>query len=87
MSEDLFRWIVTCARNLAVDRYRHRRKEIAVPAAMWKQWEREMPDPKTNTEATVVEEDFYRHMTEAICGLSEQEQQCLALRSQGVTFR
>lgn len=85
--DNLFSWLLTCARNLAVDRYRHRRKEIAVPAAVWKQWEKEMADPKVDTEASVLEEDRYNRMTDAISRLTEQEQQCLALRSQGVSFR
>ncbi len=85
--ENLFSWLLTCARNLAIDRYRHRRKEIGVPATVWQQWEKEMPDPKADTETSVLEEDRYHHVMEAISRLNEQEQQCLALRSQGVSFR
>ncbi len=84
--ENLFRWLLTCARNLAVDRHRHRRKEVALPAAVWAQWEQEMPDPKTDIEGSVLEEDRYRNVMEAISRLSEQEQQCLALRSQRYSY-
>ncbi len=85
--DNLFSWLLTCARNIAVDRYRHHRKEVPVPAAVWKQWEKSMADPKADTEATVLEEDRYKHVMEAISKLNEQEQQCLALRSQGSSFR
>ncbi len=80
-------WLKMCARNLAVDRYRRQRKEVLVSTSAWEHWETQRPDPAANAEALVCEADCCHRLREAISQLTEEEQRCLAMRNQGITFR
>jgi RNA polymerase sigma-70 factor (ECF subfamily) len=85
--DNLFHWALTCARNLAIDRFRRRRKELPAPAALWKQWEDTLPDSAASAEVYMNEKDSQLQLARAMAQLSALEQQCLVFRSRGVTFR
>jgi RNA polymerase sigma factor (sigma-70 family) len=85
--DNLFHWALTCAKNLAIDRYRHGRRELLAPASLWKQWEETLPDGAANAEACMKEKDGHLQLARAIAQLSALEQQCLVLRSRGISFR
>src|ERR1700679_2345611 len=85
--DNLFRWALTCAKNLAVDRYRRGRKELLAPASLWKEWEETLPDAAASAETCMSERDGQLRLARAIAQLSALEQQCLVLRSRGVPFR
>jgi DNA-directed RNA polymerase specialized sigma24 family protein len=55
--DNLFRWALTCAKNLAIDRYRRGRKELLAPASLWKQWEETLPDAAASAETLMSEKD------------------------------
>jgi RNA polymerase sigma factor (sigma-70 family) len=80
-------WLKTCARNLAVDRYRRNRKEVLVQTSVWERWEEERPAAVSGIEASVLQANCGHRLRNAISQLTEQEQQCLAMRIRGVTFR
>jgi RNA polymerase sigma factor (sigma-70 family) len=86
-ADSLFHWVLTCARNLSIDHYRHRRRELLAPATLWRAWEESLEDCTANGEVRMSEKDEQRLFAQAIAMLNALEQQCLILRSRGVTFR
>ncbi len=82
----LFSWLVTCARNLAVSRYRRSQREVLAPAERWKEWEERIAHPGRSILAHLEEQQEYAVLTRALNQLSLCQQQCILLRSQGYTF-
>ncbi len=82
----LFSWLVTCARNLAVSRYRRNQRETLVPVERWKEWEDTLVDPTKSILARLEEQQEYVILTRALAQLSLRQQHCILLRSQGYTF-
>lgn len=82
-----FRWALVCAKNLAINRYRRRRREVPAPASVWKQWEETLPDFRPSAEFHFQEEERYRKLTEWVSKLNDFEQKCAVMRSQGIPFR
>ncbi len=85
--ENLFRWALVCARNLAIDRYQRSRKETLATGELWKYWEETLVDKGEGLEARVYRKQRQKCLIDAISKLNPIEQQCLVLRSEGVTFR
>ena len=85
--DNLFRWVLVSARNLAIDRYHRARKETLATEELWKYWEETLVDDREGLEARVYRKQRRMRLVEAISKLSAIEQQCLVLRSEGVTFR
>jgi RNA polymerase sigma factor (sigma-70 family) len=85
--DNLFRWALVCAKNLAINRYRRRKCEVSAPASIWKQWEETLPDSRPSAELLLQEEERYRNLTAWVSTLSDVEQKCAVLRSQGIPFR
>jgi RNA polymerase sigma factor (sigma-70 family) len=85
--EDLFSWALVCARNLAVNRYHRNQRTITAPASVWKLWEDTLPDPRSNAESNLQEQDRCRKLTEWISKLADIEQKCVLMRSQGIPYR
>lgn len=85
--DNLFRWALVCARNLAIDRYHRAKKETLATEELWKYWEQTLVDEREGLEALVYRKQCRMRLVEAISKLSAIEQQCLVLRSEGVTFR
>ncbi len=83
----LFNWLSTCARNLAVSRYRRTRKEQLAPAEQWREWEETLADPAKSILIRIEEEQRYAMVTKAIAGLSLRQQQSLLLRSRGYNYQ
>jgi RNA polymerase sigma factor (sigma-70 family) len=82
-----FRWALVCARNLAIDRYHRTKKETLASQELWKYWEETLVDEREGLEARVYRTQRQMRLIDAISKLSPIEQQCLVLRSEGVTFR
>lgn len=85
--DNLFRWALVCARNLATDRYHRAKKEPLATQELWKYWEDTLVDDGEGLEARVYRKQRQKRLIEAISTLSPIEQQCIVLRSEGVTFR
>ena len=82
-----FRWALVCAKNLAINRYRRHLREAPAPASVWKQWEETLRDSRPSAEFRLQEEERYRKLTEWVSTLSDFEQKCAVMRSQGLPFR
>lgn len=82
----LFPWLVKCARNLAISRYRRSQREMLVPVERWKEWEDTIADPGRSILAHLEEQQEYAALTHALAQLSLRQQQCVLLRSHGFTF-
>jgi RNA polymerase sigma-70 factor (ECF subfamily) len=85
--DNLFSWAKVCARNMAINRFRRHRRETPAPASFWKRWEETHPDSDPGADFHLQEEERYRSLTKWVSTLSDIEQQCVVLRSQGITFR
>ncbi len=82
----LFLWLVRCARNLAVSRYRHSWREVLAPAEQWKELEDTMATPGKSIQAQLEEQEEYKLLTHALAQLNLRQQQCLLLHEEGHTF-
>lgn len=82
----LFSWLVTCARNLAVSRYRHSWREVLVPAEQWKELENTITNSDMSVQALMEEQEEYKLLTAALAQLNLRQQQCLLLYEEGNTF-
>ncbi len=85
--ENLFHWTMTCARNLAINRYQRGKREILAPAERWKNWEKTLADDSTGPDVCVYQKECELRLARAVSQLTPVEQQCLVLRSRSVTFR
>ncbi len=85
--ENPYYWMRRCARNLAISRYRRDKREILAPAERWKSWENTLPDTAASPDGYVYQQECELRLARAISQLTPIEQQCVILRSRGVTFR
>lgn len=85
--ERLYDWLLACARNLAISRFRRGCREIRVADDLWKKWERTLADAGCDVEGACLNRERGRKLARAIASLDREEQQCILLRSDGVTFR
>ncbi len=85
--ENLFHWTLKCARNLAITRYKRGKRELLAPSARWKNWEKTLPEDCIGPEGCLYRKECELHLARAVAQLNPIEQQCLVLRSRGVTFR
>ena len=82
----LFSWLVTCARNLAANRYQRSQREMLAPAELWKLWEETIVDPEKSILARLEEQQEYEMLTRVFAQLNLRQQQCLLLHGHGYTF-
>lgn len=82
-----YEWLLACARNLAISGFRRGRREIKVVDDLWRKWERTLADPGHDAEAACIHRERCFKLARAIASLEPEEQQCILLRSEGVTFR
>lgn len=85
--DNFFYWLLTCAKNLALNRIRHEKYELPAPVERWKLWQDDSLRTSATPETELLEKEEYRLLTEAISALSPLEQQCILLRFQDVPFR
>ena len=52
--DNLFRWVLVCARNLAIDRHHRAKKETLATKELWKYWEETLVDEREGLEARVL---------------------------------
>lgn len=85
--DNLFHWALVCARNLAVNRYKRGKREILAPMESWTFWKDTLVDKRVNQEARFYRKERHVRLVRAFSQLTSVEQQCLILRSKGITFR
>lgn len=85
--DNLFHWALACARNLAVNRYIRGKREVLAPAESWTYWKDTLVDDRTGPEACFYQQERYVQFVRAFSRLTTMEQQCLIMRSKGITFR
>ncbi len=82
----LFAWLLTCARNLAINRYYRSQREVLAPVERWQQWEETIVDPDQSILARMEEQQEYEMLTRAFTQLNLRQQRCILLHGQGFTF-
>jgi|GEM_PF-3303138 len=85
--ENLFAWLMTCAKHAVVDGFRSRRREVMPPPDQWAELERSISDRQAAGTQTLIEKERIRSVAEAIATLDEIERRCLLMRSRGAKFR
>ncbi len=85
--EYFFRWILVCAKNVAINRYRRGKREILAPADLWTYWRESLPDPAPGLTSALQARERFERFRVALSSLNEVEQQCVLLRSRGNTFQ
>ncbi len=85
-TEYFFRWVLVCAKNLAIDRRRRSKREVLAPAALWKRWEETMGNAAPDAAFTLQERERFERFHQALAKLTAEEQKCVLLRSRGSTF-
>lgn len=85
--DNLFHWVLACARNLAINRYHRGKREILAPAESWKFWKDTLVDKQVDPEACFYRKERHIRLAQAFSQLTPVEQQCLMMRSRGITFR
>ncbi len=83
----MYEWLLTCARNLAINRFHRARREIGVVDRLWKKWERTLSDPDSDIDLHYSQRSRYLALVDAISSLNAEEQQCLLMRCEGITYR
>ncbi len=58
-TEYFFRWLLVCAKNLAIDRRRRSKREVLAPAAQWKRWEETMGNAVPDAAFTLQERERF----------------------------
>ena len=84
---NFFHWLLTCARNLALNRIRHTRYEIPAPSDRWSLWMENVPRTSVTPETQLLEKEEYKLLADALSSLNPVEQQCVLLRFQEIPFR
>lgn len=85
--DNLFHWLCTCAKNLAITRYHRARREVLISPEHWQFWEGSLPHPDRNALSLLEEKEKLHALAQAFSLLGRREQRCLILRSNGSTFR
>lgn len=85
---NLFRWLLACAKNLAINKHHRSRREVSAGASSWEQWESGLPDGNLNIELQLADRDRRQRVHRALEQvLNSLERDCLVLRSRGLTYR
>lgn len=83
-----FRWLLACAKNLAINQHHKAKREIAVHPETWRLWEASVPSQEPSAEVHLLRDD---RLQKVRCALNETlrplERDCLVLRGRGCTYR
>lgn len=85
--DNLFHWLCTCAKNLAITRHHRSRRELFFSRERWVRWEQSIASPGRDALRRMEEQQALEELARAFRMLTPCERQCLILRSQGATFR
>lgn len=85
--ENLFWWLLTCAKNIAINRFRRGKRETLFPAEHWKQWEHCLPDSIPAADDLLADREVTLRFRQSLATLNDVEQQCIVMRGQGIPFR
>jgi RNA polymerase sigma factor (sigma-70 family) len=85
--ENLFGWLITCAKRLAMRRGERSRREITAPTEMWESWQPILQHNQPSFEDALEERQQRQRVRTALRGLSARERRCLLMRSHGHSFR
>ncbi len=86
-SDHFFRWLLVCAKNMAINRQRKEKKEMLAPSDAWRRWEDTISNPAVTPDIQLHERERWRLFHQALSRLTAIEQQSVLLRCQGRTFR
>jgi RNA polymerase sigma-70 factor (ECF subfamily) len=79
-------WVFRVARNLATDLQRKKDLVACVDPESFSVLCVQFPDPSPDAEQMVLEREKRRHFEESLSCLSRQEQQCIFLRLEGLSY-
>lgn len=85
--DNLFAWLVACAKHAIVDGYRSRHREVMPSPGEWEALEREISDRCTPGIRTLIDQQHLCSVLQAIDSLDEIERRCLLMWSEGAKFR
>jgi RNA polymerase sigma factor (sigma-70 family) len=85
--DNLFAWLVACAKHAIVDGYRSRHREVMPSPGEWESLEREISDRRTSGIRTLIDQQRLSTILQAIDSLDDVERRCLFLWSEGAKFR
>jgi RNA polymerase sigma-70 factor (ECF subfamily) len=85
--ENLRAWLFTVASNLALNQHRARQYRPAATEQEVAAWLQSQSDPHRDPEQALLDTERALHLSEAIRGLSRQQQACLCLRAEGFRYR
>lgn len=80
-------WLLTAARNLLIDRGRHRRREVSLSESGWTLFSRTSRDPAPDVERVLMSEARSAEIDRALGHLHGLERDCLRFRLRDLTFR
>lgn len=85
--ENLRAWLFAVASNLALNQHRARQYRPAATEQDVAAWLQSQSDPHSDPEQALLDSERAVHLSEAIRGLSRQQQACLHLRAEGFRYR
>lgn len=85
--DNLFAWLVACAKHAIVDGYRSRQREVMPTPDEWESLEREISDRRTPGIRTLIDQQHLSSVLRAIDSLDDIERRCLLMWSEGAKFR
>ncbi len=86
-ADHFFRWLLVCAKNMAMNRRRGEKREVLAPSALWRQWEEMIGDGAPGADLAIQERERLVQFRQSLARLTAVEQQSVVLRCQGRTFR
>lgn len=85
--ENLRAWLFAVASNLALNQHRARQYRPAATEEEVAAWLESQCDPRSDPEQALLATERAAHLSQAIRGLSRQQQACLHLRAEGFRYR
>lgn len=84
---NLFAWLVTCAKNLAIKRHLRDQRESTISDVRWRIWEAKTADGRLDAHRELERRERVKAFKGILATMDPMEARCLILRSQGLTFR
>lgn len=85
--ENLFAWLLTCAKNLAIKRHQRSQRESTMSDVRWRIWETRSADQRVDIHGELERREQLASIRRVVATLDRLEAKCLILKSQGLTFR
>lgn len=85
--DNLFAWLLTCAKNLAIKRHQRSQRESTMSDVRWRIWETRSADERVDVHGELERRERVAAIRRIVATLDRMEARCLILKSQGLTFR